>query len=100
MRQELKEILGLDAEPLFLRIYRWPRSMAQYSVGHLARVARIEEAARRLPGFALAGNAFHGIGVPDCIRSGSGSGGGGRQTRGEPTGAGSAVIQQGLGIRE
>jgi len=70
VRLELKEILGLDAEPLFLRIYRWPRSMAQYSVGHLARVARIEEAARRLPDFALAGNAFHGIGVPDCIRSG------------------------------
>jgi oxygen-dependent protoporphyrinogen oxidase len=70
VRQELKEILGLAAEPLFVRIYRWPRSMAQYNVGHLSRVARIEAVARRLPSFALAGNAFHGIGVPDCIRSG------------------------------
>jgi oxygen-dependent protoporphyrinogen oxidase len=69
-RRELKEILRLDAEPLFVRIYRWPRAMAQYSVGHLSRVARIEAAARALPDFALAGNAFHGIGVPDCIRSG------------------------------
>jgi oxygen-dependent protoporphyrinogen oxidase len=68
--RELEQILRLKAEPLFLRIYRWPKSMAQYSVGHLSRVARIEAAAHRLPDFALAGNAFHGIGVPDCIRSG------------------------------
>jgi oxygen-dependent protoporphyrinogen oxidase len=44
--------------------------MAQYSPGHLGRLERIEAATRELPGFALAGNAFRGIGVPDCIRSG------------------------------
>jgi oxygen-dependent protoporphyrinogen oxidase len=70
VRQELKSILRLDTEPRFTRIYRWRRAMAQYSVGHLDRVTRIEAAAQRLPGFAIAGNCFRGIGVPDCIRTG------------------------------
>jgi oxygen-dependent protoporphyrinogen oxidase len=70
VREELKSILRLDTEPRFIRIYRWRRAMAQYSVGHLDRVARIEAAAQRLPAFAVAGNCFRGIGVPDCIRTG------------------------------
>jgi oxygen-dependent protoporphyrinogen oxidase len=45
--------------------------MAQYGVGHLDRLERIENLRRRLPGLALAGNGYRGIGVPDCIRSGS-----------------------------
>jgi oxygen-dependent protoporphyrinogen oxidase len=68
--QELKDILRLDTEPRFIRIHRWHRAMAQYSVGHLDRIARIEAAAERLPDFAIAGNYFRGIGVPDCIRTG------------------------------
>jgi oxygen-dependent protoporphyrinogen oxidase len=68
--QELKSILRLDTEPRFIRVYRWRRAMAQYSVGHLDRVTRIEAAAERLPAFAIAGNCFRGIGVPDCIRTG------------------------------
>jgi oxygen-dependent protoporphyrinogen oxidase len=67
---ELRQILGLTAEPLFSRIYRWERSMAQYEVGHLERVAEIERLRATLPGLALAGNAYRGIGVPDCIKSG------------------------------
>ncbi len=70
VRDELRQILGLTAEPLFSRIYRWERSMAQYEVGHLERVAEIERLRAGLPGLALAGNAYRGIGVPDCIRSG------------------------------
>jgi oxygen-dependent protoporphyrinogen oxidase len=70
VRRELKSILRLDTEPRFTRVYRWRRAMAQYSVGHLDRVTRIEAAAERLPAFAIAGNCFRGIGVPDCIRSG------------------------------
>ena len=70
VRQELTSILRLDAEPRFIRIYRWRRAMAQYSVGHLDRIARIEAAVQKLPAFAIAGNCFRGIGVPDCIRSG------------------------------
>jgi oxygen-dependent protoporphyrinogen oxidase len=70
VRNELQQILGLRAEPLFARVYRWKSAMAQYGVGHLDRLDRIERLRRQLPGLALAGNAYRGIGVPDCIRSG------------------------------
>lgn len=71
VRGELQSLLGLNAEPIAERIYRWRGAMAQYEAGHLDRVARIEEVVSRRQGLALAGNAYHGIGVPDCIRSGS-----------------------------
>ncbi len=71
VRRELKEIVGLDAEPRAERVYRWNRSMAQYGPGHLARVQRIKDASKQLRQFALAGNAYQGIGVPDCIASGT-----------------------------
>ena len=70
VREELRQILGLSAEPLFTRIYRWKGAMAQYTVGHLERLQRIESLLKQLPGLALAGNAYRGIGVPDCVRSG------------------------------
>jgi protoporphyrinogen/coproporphyrinogen III oxidase len=69
---ELHQILGnaLTAEPLFARVYKWQSAMAQYSVGHLERLQRIESLRRKFPGLALAGNGYSGIGVPDCVRSG------------------------------
>jgi len=70
VREELRQILGLNTEPLFTRIYRWKNAMAQYSVGHLERLALIEGLVQGLPGVALAGNGYRGIGVPDCVRSG------------------------------
>ena len=70
VNEELRAILGLGSEAAFARVYRWPRAMAQYDVGHLERVAEIERLRRGLPGLALAGNAYGGIGVPDCIRTG------------------------------
>jgi oxygen-dependent protoporphyrinogen oxidase len=70
IRTELRDILGLNAEPLFSRVYRWDRAMAQYGVGHLERLDRIEEFRNTTAGLFLAGNAYKGIGVPDCIRSG------------------------------
>jgi protoporphyrinogen/coproporphyrinogen III oxidase len=70
VRAELREILGVKAVPRFVRIHRWRRAMAQYSVGHQARMTRISAAVAELPGLALAGNAYLGIGVPDCIRTG------------------------------
>jgi len=70
-KQELRQILNLTADPLFTRIYRWNDAMAQYNVGHIERILAIEEACRDLPNLALAGNAYHGIGVPDCVRSGA-----------------------------
>ena len=71
VREELRQIIGLTAEPLFTRIYRWQGAMAQYGVGHLERLQRIEKQVAQLPGLALAGNGYRGIGVPDCVRSGS-----------------------------
>jgi oxygen-dependent protoporphyrinogen oxidase len=71
VRAELQQILGLSAEPLFARVYKWKSAMAQYTVGHLDRLDRIERLRQQLPGLALAGNGYRGIGVPDCIRSGA-----------------------------
>ncbi|MFZ0633769.1 MAG: protoporphyrinogen oxidase [Acidobacteriaceae bacterium] len=70
VEQELAEVLDLRAKPNFVRIARWRQSMAQYGVGHLERMQRVREAVASLPGLALAGNAYEGIGVPDCIRTG------------------------------
>ncbi len=69
-REELKAILGLTAAPIYNGVYRWPRSMAQYIVGHGARLKEIESHASAVPGLHLAGNAYTGIGIPDCIRMG------------------------------
>jgi oxygen-dependent protoporphyrinogen oxidase len=71
VQRELREILGITAEPLFSRIYKWKRAMAQYGLGHGERVERIKKLVSQKPGLTLAGNAYNGIGVPDCVRSGS-----------------------------
>jgi len=68
--QELREIAGVTATPRFTRISRWPKSMAQYTVGHPTRLAEIESRVAALPGLYVAGNAYQGIGIPDCIRMG------------------------------
>jgi oxygen-dependent protoporphyrinogen oxidase len=70
VRNELQQILGLRASPLFARVYKWKSAMAQYGVGHLERLSRIDLLRQQLPKLALAGNGYRGIGIPDCIRSG------------------------------
>jgi len=70
-RRELREILGITAEPVLARVFKWTRTMAQYGIGHPARIERIRGLVAELPGLALAGNAYGGIGVPDCVREGS-----------------------------
>lgn len=68
VRAELAAILGVRAAPLFTHIVRWPNGYPQYDVGHLERVANIEAA---LPvGLVVAGSAYRGVGVPDCIHQG------------------------------
>lgn len=67
-RKGLRMCMGITADPLFTRTYPWPDSMAQYHVGHAGRIAEIESRAARHPGLHLLGNAFHGVGIPDCIR--------------------------------
>ena len=67
-REELADILGLRAEPLWARSYRWDRAMPQYVVGHLERVERIEAGLSAHPGLVLAGGSYRGSGIPDTVR--------------------------------
>jgi oxygen-dependent protoporphyrinogen oxidase len=67
---DLRDLLGIERAPLFSEVTKWQRSMPQYHVGHLERVKQIEERVAALPGLVLAGNAYSGLGIPDCIRSG------------------------------
>ena len=70
VRRDLRDLLGVEAPPLFAHVEKWPRSMAQYHLGHAARVARIRGRLGRHPSLALCGNAFEGAGLPDCVRGG------------------------------
>jgi oxygen-dependent protoporphyrinogen oxidase len=69
VRVDLRDLLGIERPPLFAEVAKWERSMPQYHVGHLELVKRIEDGLTSLPGLALAGNAYTGLGIPDCIRS-------------------------------
>src|SRR5579859_6358072 len=75
VRRELSEILGIRVVGPHIpaeatQVSRWRRAMAQYSVGHQERMKRVKEMVAALPGLRLAGNAYDGIGIPDCIRTG------------------------------
>jgi oxygen-dependent protoporphyrinogen oxidase len=65
----LKKSLGITVEPRLTRIVRWPRAIPQYNVGHEARVERVFELTRRIPGLHLTGSAYRGVGVNDCVRA-------------------------------
>jgi oxygen-dependent protoporphyrinogen oxidase len=69
-RRELTEVLGITGEPLFARLFRWTRQSPQYEVGHLQRVAAIEQRTAGLPGVFVAGSGFRAIGIPDCVADG------------------------------
>ncbi|MER5879441.1 protoporphyrinogen oxidase [Streptomyces sp. NPDC001910] len=68
-RHDLREATGLDAEPVETRVTRWDDGLPQYPVGHHARVARVREHVGRLPGLAVCGAAYDGVGIPACIAS-------------------------------
>jgi len=70
VRRDLRDLLGIEDAPLFAHVEKWPRSMAQYHLGHRERLARINARLNELPALRLAGNAYHGAGLPDCILSG------------------------------
>lgn len=70
VKRDLRELLQIESEPLFTEVSKWRNSMPQYEVGHLDRIASIERSVLELPHFSLAGNAYRGAGIPDCIRSG------------------------------
>jgi oxygen-dependent protoporphyrinogen oxidase len=69
IRDELRAVHGITAEPSFWRVYRWPRALPQYTVGHRDRLDRIGICLGRLPGLFLAGASYRGVGIPDCIAS-------------------------------
>ena len=68
--RRLRLLAASVGAPLLTRIHRWPRGMPQYVLGHPERVERIEAAVAAHPGLALAGAAYRGVGIPDCILSG------------------------------
>jgi oxygen-dependent protoporphyrinogen oxidase len=70
VREELASLLGVKAQPLFSRIWRYPLSMPQYHLGHQRRINEIEAELNALSEIALAGSAYHGVGISDCVRSG------------------------------
>jgi oxygen-dependent protoporphyrinogen oxidase len=67
-------LLGIRAQPLLSRVYRWERANAQHEVGHLARMAAIERTLARHPGLYLTGSGFRGVGIPDCVNDGRNTG--------------------------
>ena len=68
VQAELRTVLGLQATPLFSRIYRWPRANPQYDVGHLEHMNALERLCP--PGLLLSGSAYRGVGIPDCAHQG------------------------------
>ncbi len=70
VRGELRDIMGITADPILTRIYRWEKSMPQYRLGHAQRLTQLEERLFRHPGLYITGCAYRGIGISDCINDG------------------------------
>jgi oxygen-dependent protoporphyrinogen oxidase len=69
-RRELADLMGLNAVPRLARVFRWVKANPQYDVGHLERVSQMHASCAKIPGLFLAGSAFEGVGIPDCIHQG------------------------------
>lgn len=69
-REELQDIMGVAAKPLFAKVYRWINAMPQYNLGHMERVEKLEEDFLRYPGLFLMGCAYRGMGLSDCVHDG------------------------------
>ena len=69
VRDELRLTIGLTATPVDTRVTRWGGGLPQYAVGHVDRVRRIRAAIAAVPGLAVCGAAYDGVGIPACIRS-------------------------------
>lgn len=67
---ELKLLLGVRAAPKRSLVTRWRNVLPEYAVGHAVRIAQLERIVRGMPGIGLAGCAYRGVGIPDCIASG------------------------------
>jgi len=71
VRSELTSIVGLQAEPHYVEVNRWHRAMPQYTIGHLDRLAQLDDALSRFGGLLVTGAGYRGVGIPDCIRDGA-----------------------------
>jgi oxygen-dependent protoporphyrinogen oxidase len=67
VRSEMRDILGVTAEPEFIRVFRHERAIPQYIIGHAKRLAAVDERLRQHPGLVLTGNAFKGVSLNDCV---------------------------------
>ncbi len=87
-REELRAMMGITATPVLTKVYRWNKANPQYEVGHLVRIAEIDQRVAQHAGLHLAGGAYHGVGIPDCIQDGARvaekilQGGGGAEAQG------------------
>lgn len=70
VESELARLMKITGAAIRAVNHRWPYSMPQYTVGHISRIAELENRVTNIPGLYLAGNAYHGIGIPDCVKSG------------------------------
>lgn len=70
VREELMDIMGIKADPILTRVYRWDKSMPQYTLGHGKKMSHLEERLLLYPGLSLMGCAYRGIGISDCIHDG------------------------------
>jgi oxygen-dependent protoporphyrinogen oxidase len=70
VRKHTEKLLHIKGDPIFCDIAHWPGTMPQYHVGHIDLVASIEARVTSIPHLQLAGNAYHGVGIPDCIHGG------------------------------
>jgi len=70
VKEELRDIMGITADPILTRIYRWEKSMPQYRLGHAQKLTQLEEGLLRYPGLYITGCAYRGIGISDCINDG------------------------------
>ena len=68
--KELRKVIRIEGEPLFTTVAHWANTMPQYNVGHRERIQEIETLVSAESSLALAGNAFQGVGIPNCIRTG------------------------------
>ena len=71
----MADLLGIEQEPVLHRVWRYPAAMPQYEVGHLRRVEAIDARLALCPGLALAGAAYRGVGIADCVRAGEAAAG-------------------------
>jgi oxygen-dependent protoporphyrinogen oxidase len=67
-REEIRASMGISAQPVLTRVYRWPKANPQYEVGHQARIAEVDRVAATHTGLYLAGGAYHGVGIPDIVQ--------------------------------